>query len=202
MKKFLIALPLLCLVAGQALADDAAALRTRLAKVNAFSAHFDQTVLDQHGKILQKASGEMQVARPDRFRWDTQKPDENLIISDGKTVWVYDPFVGQVSILSLGKAIENTPFLLITSSDPAIWSHYQVQQDGNSFTVTSRSKNQRIESLRIIFDDQSRLTRFEVDEAQGQRSEFQLDSVNTALKVDGQQFTFKVPAGVEVDDQR
>lgn len=202
MKKLLIALPLLCLVAGQAFADDAATLRNRLAKVNAFSAHFEQTVLDQHGKILQKASGEMQVARPDRFRWDTQKPDENLIVSDGKTVWVYDPFVGQVSILNLGKAIENTPFLLITSSDPAIWSHYQVKEEGDSYTVTSRSKNQRIESLRIIFDDQSRLTRFEVDEAQGQRSEFQLSGVNTALKVDAQQFSFKVPAGVEVDDQR
>lgn len=195
-------LPWLCLFATPVWADDAADLRNQLAKISQFSAHFEQTVLDAQGKILQKSSGEMLVARPDRFRWDTRQPDENLIVSDGKDVWVYDPFVEQVSVLKLGKAIENTPFLLITSSNPQIWQQYQVHQENGSYMVTSRNKNQRIESLRIVFDEQGRLSRFEVDESQGQRSEFQLSAFNLSPQVTASVFSFKVPDGVTIDDQR
>ncbi|MFB0954106.1 MAG: outer membrane lipoprotein chaperone LolA, partial [Aeromonadaceae bacterium] len=99
---------------------------------------------------------------------------ENLIVSDGSDVWLYDPFVEQVSVMRLAAAVENTPFLLITSSDPKLWARYEILKEGNSYTVTSRQKNQRIESLRIVFDGQSQISRFEVNEAQGQRSEFQL----------------------------
>ena len=200
--KLLKLISLLALVSSCAWADDAAALRQQLAKISQFSAHFEQTVLDAQGKILQKSSGEMQVARPDRFRWDTRQPDENLIVSDGKDVWVYDPFVEQVSVLKLAKAIENTPFLLITSSNPQIWKQYQVHQDNGSYMVTSRRKNQRIESLRIVFDEQGRLSRFEVDESQGQRSEFQLSAFNVSPAIKTADFSFKVPDGVTIDDQR
>lgn len=195
---------LLTLLVGtsSAMANDASELREKLAAVNLFSAKFEQTVYDIEGKRLQQASGDMVVARPDRFRWETKQPDENLIVSDGKDVWVYDPFVQQVSVARLAKAIDNTPFLLITSSNPQIWNNYDILKDGDSFTVTSKNKNQRIESLRIVFDGQSRINRFEVNEAQGQRSEFQLSNLNLKPTLAADAFKFTVPSGVTVDDQR
>jgi outer membrane lipoprotein carrier protein len=197
-----LAVSLLVLFTSSVMADDAADLKAKLASVKLFSAHFQQTVLDIEGKKLQDSSGEMLVSRPDRFRWETKTPDENLIVSDGKDVWVYDPFVEQVSVMKLSAAVQNTPFLLITSSDPKLWNNYEILKEGNSFTVTSRKKNQRIESLRIIFDDNSQITRFEVNEAQGQRSEFQLSQLNQHPAIQADTFSFKVPNGVTVDDQR
>lgn len=192
----------LLLLSSSAMADDAADLKAKLASVKLFSAHFEQTVFDIEGKKLQQSSGDMLVSRPDRFRWDTKQPDENLIVSDGSDVWLFDPFVEQVSVMRLSTAVENTPFLLITSSDPKLWSHYEILKEGDSFTVTSRQKNQRIESLRIVFDGKSQISRFEVNEAQGQRSEFQLTQFNQHPAIQADTFTFKVPDGVTIDDQR
>ncbi len=192
----------LLLLSSSAMADDAADLKAKLASVKLFSAHFEQSVFDIEGKKLQQSSGDMLVSRPDRFRWDTKQPDENLIVSDGSDVWLYDPFVEQVSVMRLSTAVENTPFLLITSSDPKLWSHYEILKEGDSFTVTSRQKNQRIESLRIVFDGKSQISRFEVNEAQGQRSEFQLTQFNQNPAIQADTFSFKVPDGVTIDDQR
>ena len=185
-----------------ALADDSAALKKKLASFRQFSAHFEQEVLDAQGKPLQKGSGEMVLQRPDHFRWEAKQPDDNLILSDGKAVWLYDPFVEQVTVMSLSKAVINTPFLLISSTDDKIWNNYLIDQDGSAFTITSKKKDQRIESLRMVFDSQNRISRMEVNEAQGQRSEFTLSSFNTKPVIKSDTFNIKAPEGVTVDDQR
>ena len=192
----------LLLVATGAMADDAGQLKSMLAAVKLFGAHFEQRVYDVEGKQLQLASGEMLLSRPNRFRWETKQPDESLIVSDGKDVWLFDPFVEQVSVMKFSAAVQNTPFLLITSSDEKIWGNYDILREGNSYTITSRKKDQRIESLRIIFDERSQISRFEVNEAQGQRSEFQLSNFNQSPVIKSDTFNFKVPKGVTVDDQR
>jgi Outer membrane lipoprotein-sorting protein len=89
-------------------------------------------VTDAQGKPLQKGSGEMVLQRPDHFRWEAKQPDDNLILSDGKAVWLYDPFVEQVTVMSLSKAVVNTPFLLISSTDDKIWKNYLIDQDGSA----------------------------------------------------------------------
>ncbi|MDD2341854.1 MAG: outer membrane lipoprotein chaperone LolA [Tolumonas sp.] len=185
-----------------ALADDSAVLKKKLASIRQFSAHFEQTVTDAQGKPLQNGSGEMVLQRPDHFRWEAKKPDDNLILSDGKAVWLYDPFVEQVTVMSLSKAVVNTPFLLISSSDDKIWKNYLIDQDGSAFTITSKQKDQRIESLRMVFDNQNHITRMEVSEAQGQRSEFTLSAFNANPTIKADTFNFKTPEGVTVDDQR
>lgn len=192
----------LLLVSLGAWADDAALLKRKLTSLKAFSARFEQHVYDIEGKQLQQASGELTLSRPDRFRWETRQPDESLILSDGQSVWMYDPFVEQVTVLKLSSAVINTPFLLISSTDDKLWRNYEVLREDNAFTVTSRKKNERIESLRLVFDKQNRLSRFEVNEAQGQRSEFQLSQFNLRPALKSDTFVFKVPKGVVVDDQR
>jgi outer membrane lipoprotein carrier protein len=184
------------------LADDSAALKKKLASIRQFSAHFEQAVTDAQGKPLQKGSGDMVLQRPDHFRWEAKTPDDSLILSDGKAVWLYDPFVEQVTVMSLSKAVVNTPFLLISSSDDKIWKNYLIDQDGSAFTITSKQKDQRIESLRMVFDSQNHITRMEVSEAQGQRSEFTLSAFNANPTIKADTFNFKTPEGVTVDDQR
>jgi outer membrane lipoprotein carrier protein len=92
--------------------------------------------------------------------------------------------------------------LLISSTDDKIWKNYLIDQDGSAFTITSKQKDQRIESLRMVFDDKNRITRMEVSEAQGQRSEFTLSAFNANPTIKADTFNFKTPEGVTVDDQR
>ncbi|ASI23720.1 TPA: outer membrane lipoprotein chaperone LolA [Aeromonas salmonicida] len=202
MKKQLLIGSVLLVASSQVWADAASSLKQKLADVSLFSAKFAQTVYDSKGKELQKAGGDLLVQRPNRFNWHTTSPDESLIVADGKDVWVYDPFVEQVTALKLKDAVLNTPFILIAGNDDKFWKHYDVTQEGNVYTVTSRNKDELIASFRVTFDRQNNISRFDVKEAQGQWSEFTLSSFNRKPVLKGNEFVFKIPKGGELDDQR
>ncbi|HHQ4772792.1 TPA: outer membrane lipoprotein chaperone LolA [Aeromonas veronii] len=202
MKKQLLMGTVLLMASSQVWADAASDLKQKLASVSLFSAKFSQTVYDSKGKELQKAGGDLLVKRPNRFNWHTTSPDESLIVADGKDVWVFDPFVEQVTALKLKDAVLNTPFVLITGNDDKLWKNYDVTQQGDVYTVTSRDPAELIASFRITFDRDNNISRFDVKEAQGQWTEFTLSSFNRNPVLKGSEFVFKIPKGVELDDQR
>ncbi|MDF2413804.1 outer membrane lipoprotein chaperone LolA [Aeromonas sp. 1HA1] len=202
MKKQLLMGTVLLMASSQVWADAASDLKQKLAGVSLFSAKFAQTVYDSKGKELQKASGDLLVQRPNRFNWHTTSPDESLIVADGQDVWVYDPFVEQVTVLKLKDAVLNTPFILIAGNDDKFWKNYDVTQEGDVYIVTSRNKDELIASFRVTFDRQDNISRFDVKEAQGQWSEFTLSSFNRKPVLKGNEFVFKIPKGVALDDQR
>ncbi|ART83503.1 outer membrane lipoprotein carrier protein LolA [Oceanisphaera profunda] len=189
-------------VSAVALADARSDLQQKLASFNQFSADFSQQVFDEQGKPMQTGKGTMQLARPDQFRWHTVSPDESLIVSNGKSVWMYDPFVEQVSIAPLEQAIQNTPFLLIAGRDGKRWQDYEVTRQGADFIVASKDPSELISQFSLRFDARNRIERFSVLESGGQRSDFTLKNINTQPKVSNTSFTFTPPKGVMVDDQR
>ncbi|GAA3714333.1 outer membrane lipoprotein chaperone LolA [Oceanisphaera sediminis] len=202
MKKLATVGILLWSVSAVALADARAELQQKLASFDRFSASFSQQVFDEQGAPMQSAQGTMQLARPDRFRWHTVSPDESLIVSNGNDVWVYDPFVEQVSIAPLEQAIQNTPFLLIAGGDGRRWQQYDVARQGADYVVTSKDPGELISQFSLRFDRSNRIQRFTVIESGGQRSEFTLQQVNTKPATGADTFTFTPPDGVMVDDQR
>lgn len=48
--------------------------------------------------ITETAEGLVQVKRPNKMRWTYEKPKKQLIVTDGKTLWIYKPDDNQVSI--------------------------------------------------------------------------------------------------------
>lgn len=202
MKKLMTLAVMLWSVSTLALADAAGELQQKLSALGRFSADFSQQVYDESGAPMQTAEGSMKLARPDRFRWHTTSPDESLIVSDGTDVWMYDPFVEQVSILPLAQAVQNTPFLLISGADPSRWQGYNVSKQGSSYVVASKDPAELIQRFTLRFDTQGRLARFTVVESGGQRSEFTLSRFNASPELAANAFRFTPPAGVMVDDQR
>jgi outer membrane lipoprotein carrier protein len=53
----------------------------------------DFTQVNEVAALNQKktSSGVIDVKRPGKLRWETLKPDKNLLVSDGKTFWFYTP---------------------------------------------------------------------------------------------------------------
>ena len=75
-------------------------------------------------------------------------------------------------------------------------------QQGDVYTVTSRDPSELIASFRVTFDRDNNISRFDVKEAQGQWTEFTLNNFNRKPVLKGNEFVFKIPKGVELDDQR
>ena len=179
-------------------------LMAKLAKIDFFSANFSQKIFDESGNELQQGSGQLSVSKPNLVNWETKLPDESLIVSDGSNLWFYDPFVEQVSVYSLENAIANTPILLITNNDPKLWQDYNVSQSAdNRYLIAAINENSRVKSLELAFetiDDVEKLVAFNILDATGQLSVISLSE--HIHKPTADLFSFSVPEGVYLDDQR
>ena len=202
MKKLLMAC---CLLSGFAstsvLADAAQDLQSRLAKVNSFHASFSQSVTSSDGAAVQQGEGELWVKRPNLFNWHMTSPDESVLVSDGETLWFYNPFVEQATATWLKNATGNTPFMLITRNDANDWKKYNVKQKGDDFELTPKASSGNLKQFAITVTNSGTIKSFAAVEQDGQRSAYQLKSQQSS-SVDAAKFKFTPPKGVTLDDQR
>ena len=176
-------------------------LQNRLNKVSVLSADFAQTVMSANGSNVQQGNGKLRIKRPNLFRMDTKSPQETQIIADGKTLWFYDPFVEQVTANWVKDAVNNTPFVLLTSNDKSHWAQYTVEQKDDRFVLKPKAKNSNIKQFDIRIDPNGVLKGFSTIEKDGQSNQYILRNI-TNQNLDGNLFKFTVPKGIELDDQR
>lgn len=182
--------------------NDKNILMNKLKVIQHFSSDFTQKVLDNEKNIIQEGTGTLVVSKPDKVHWQTKSPEESLIVSDGTVLWVYDPFIEQVSAYSLVNSVANTPVLLITSEDKEIWAQYTVQEiNKDIFIVNSLDDQSQVTSLIISFEEQE-ISSLLILDATGQSSEINLTARNYKTVPDIGLFKFTVPQGVLLDDQR
>ena len=99
----------------KASSDDGVAALTRFVS-QALSAQgqFTQQIFDAEGKLVEDASrGTFAFLRPGCFVWHTTHPYEQRIVSNGKTLWLYDPDLMQVTIKELTSAVSATPAAIL-----------------------------------------------------------------------------------------
>ncbi|MGV1718835.1 outer membrane lipoprotein chaperone LolA [Vibrio furnissii] len=176
-------------------------LSERLALTDGFSAKFEQQVISPDGDVVMEGNGVVDIARPSLFRWETLAPDENLLVSDGQSLWYYSPFIEQVTIYNQEQATEQTPFVLLTRNRATDWDAYQVEEKGDVFTLTPTAVDSNQGQFQITIDTLGVVKGFNVIEQDGQRSQFTFADVKQQ-KPQASRFMFDVPDGVEVDDQR
>ncbi|MDP2795485.1 MAG: outer membrane lipoprotein chaperone LolA [Sulfurisoma sp.] len=93
-------------------------------------ADFSQTVSGKSGRKPQVSSGQMMFARPGKFRWVYDKPYPQLLVGDGRKLWVYDPDLKQVSVKTVGQALGSSPAALL-AGDNALEKNFHLADAGN-----------------------------------------------------------------------
>ncbi|MCG9785071.1 outer membrane lipoprotein chaperone LolA [Vibrio brasiliensis] len=176
-------------------------LSQRLQMNDGFSADFSQQLISPEGDVVMEGQGNVEIARPSLFRWTTTAPDENVLVSDGKSLWYYSPFIEQVSIYWQEQATEQTPFVLLTRNRASDWDNYKVEQQGNTFTLTPTAADTNQGQFKLKIDSKGKVEGFSVVEQDGQQSNFTFNNIKLT-KPSADRFTFAIPQGVEVDDQR
>lgn len=204
MKKYIIAalcvfMSMLQLAYAQ---TDSELLQQKLAKFTSIDADFAQQVINPEGEIIQQSWGKLIISRPGNFHWQVTKPDEELIVSNGTTMWLYSPFIEQVTIMNFSDAIAGTPFALLSGADAAEWENFDVKKMAEQFVVKNNKDKMSTNQFIFMFDKAGTVSEFIVVEAQGQKSIFKLTNNKQTLKLASDFFEFKIPKGIEIDDQR
>ena len=81
---------------------------------NSFSAKFSEEIATV-GAPKRKRQGTVSFRKPGRMRWELQDPEKQTIVSDGETLYSYDPDLNQVVETPLKQALKSssaTSFLL------------------------------------------------------------------------------------------
>ncbi|MEJ6121728.1 outer membrane lipoprotein chaperone LolA [Vibrio sp. 2-Bac 85] len=181
---------------------DSELLQQKLAKFTTIDADFVQQVINPKGEVIQKSLGTLAIARPGNFHWQVTQPDEELIVSDGQDMWLYSPFIEQVTIMNFSDAIAGTPFALLSGADSAQWAQFNVVRKDQQFIVKSSDPKASTNTFIFIFNKADNISEFVVQESQGQKSVFTLSNNKNNSTFAKDFFEFKIPNGIEIDDQR
>lgn len=193
--------------ASLAQAGDSAtkALVRALSGIQSVEARFEQTILDAAGESLQEATGNMVLARGNRFRWQTEQPFEQLAVSDGITVWVYDRDLEQVIVKPIELDSANTPALLFAGDPGKVADAFSVRQLESSGALRSwrlkpRAEDALFTELDITFEDGAPV-HMRMEDALGQQTGIVFRDARVNRGVDAGVFSFEPPAGTDVIQQ-
>ena len=175
--------------------------QTYVRTTQAARADFDQKVFDRAGKLVQQSNGNFAFLRPGRFRWTYVKPNPQLIVGDGERVWIYDEDLKQVTVRKLAKALGSTPAALLAGASD-IEKAFDLSDAGDKeglawVEAKPREKEAGFERVRLGLGT-SGIEAMELVDNFGQTTRLKFSSIQRNPKLDGSEFRFTPPKGVDV----
>lgn len=135
---------------------------------------FSQQVFDPKGKVKERSTGTVALSAPRLFRWQYATPYPQVIVADGKHVWVHEPDLSQVTKRPQGPAEQDSPLSALI--DPSkLDSRFVVKEEADAQGLSWLSlapKDEADASFRTarLGFGKAGLARMEVIDALGQRT--------------------------------
>jgi outer membrane lipoprotein carrier protein len=183
------------------------ALQTRYERVTDLRAHFVQTTRAAFtGTIAPDpvtSRGHMVVAKPARMRWVYEAPDESIVVSDGKTLWIYDPAFKEAQSLPVGEGFLSgvaVQFLLGEGDLRRDFAIALIACDETEVEIELTPRTPAsYETLRIaVAPDTGSVMRTRIVDLLGNQTLLELSRLETNVKPDPALFRFVPPEGVSV----
>lgn len=161
-------------------------------------AQFAQTTRDAQGNLMQKSTGTVMIARPGRFRFETVKPMHQIVITNGKVLWVYDVALKQATQQPIAQSQVN-PARILSGHVETLLQQFTVHaiphQSVVVFQLIPKKSNQQFHSVEMIFTHDV-LSSMHIESSAGQTTQFDFSNVKLNARLSPSLFEFKAPKGV------
>jgi chaperone LolA len=158
-------------------------------------------VVDKNGKRLQESSGTLALSRPGKFRWNYEKPYQQLIVGDGTKVWIYDSDLNQVTVKKLDAALGSTPAALLAGSSEIERGFTLVAQPDAEglewLEATPKAADSTFATVRMGFDAHG-LARMQLRDNFGHTTMITLSKSERNVTLPPDLFKFTAPKGADV----
>ena len=170
-------------------------------EVKSYSASFEQKVVDENLRLLEASKGEFFIERPGKFRWHYTSPSEQLIVGDGKQVWIYDIELEQITHRQSDAAVSQTPAMLL-SGEGGLGENFILEEAGQRndldwVRMIPRNQDSGFTDVRIAFAE-GKLQLLEMKDNFGQTTQMSFSDVEENADISEDKFKFIPPPGVDV----
>jgi len=174
-----------------------------------FKARFTQTLTSTTMGRKTSSAGGVMFKKPGRMRWDYDKPERATYVSDGNTLWLYEPDDAQAFKQSLsasqlpaalafltgkGKLAAEFDITLVDKSPYAAAGEYVL-------ALSPKVAEPQVKSLLFIVDPKTFDVRESViTDGQGNTNDLTFADIKTNTKIPDGEFRWSPPSGTRVID--
>lgn len=173
-----------------------------------FSADFIQKSTIKAMDVTDSAAGKVYIKYPGKMRWEYDKPDRQIIITDGDKLWIYRPEDNQVMIGNAptffkdgkGASFLSDIRLIRKKFDISLEENVQGQSDlFYHLKLIPLEKTLDISMIRLMISKQT-FNVLQVTTVNFYGDETRIDFINSAFGVNLKDslFSFSIPPGVDV----
>jgi len=176
-------------------------LENFLANTQTFEAAFQQTLRADDGEVIQQSEGDFYLQRPGKFRWNYQTPYEQVIVSDGNKIWIYDVDLQQVTVQKESSGLPASPMSLLQDSS-TLHKNFEVTPIDNKngvyrLKLVSKSGESDFGEIVVGLNDHG-LRFMQLHDQFEQVTDIVFSDINTNKKLAKEIFEFIPPEGVDV----
>jgi outer membrane lipoprotein carrier protein len=187
--------------------DSAAQLTELLSGIETLQADVRQLIVESTGGVLEESEIKFMLKRPNGFYWETLNPYPELVVTDGRSLWNYQPDLLQVSIEDWEAERSELAAQLLNGNIAEIEADYFINGgrigSGNTweFVLEPVDPASLYERVTLYFRDQ-RLDSIHIDNGNGQRTFWEFFEHRFNESLEDSIFVFNIPDDIEVIDNR
>ncbi len=167
-------------------------------------ARFTQFSMNESGSRAEESRGYFAVERPNRFRWVTETPFVQEIVSDGEYIWIYDPDLEQVTRKTADEQGGSAPAMILNGQIEQLSQSFEIHkidQDAGGVALfellPKNAENSTFTRIRLLFE-QDRISELSMQDSLGQRSMLTLQALEYDAELPDDIFKFDPPGGTDV----
>jgi len=184
------------------LAADSDTLKEILAQTKTMQASFEQFTVSKTNKNQAHITGKMALVRPNKFRWEIESPNQQLIIANDQQVLIYDIDLEQVTKQKVDFNQPGNPAMLLSGSLDTLDKMFTITKltlpgEGIWFQLKPKATNNNYQWLKLHFINNEIVAMYVMDNL-GQQIEINFENIITNAKIAASNFVFKIPKNVDV----
>jgi outer membrane lipoprotein carrier protein len=173
-----------------------------------FSADFIQKSFLKAMDIIDQASGKVYIKYPGKMRWEYEKPERQIFITDGEKLWVYRPDDNQVQVGKAPTFFQGGKGASFLSDISLIREKFDIslkkgKQDENDpfyyLKLIPREKTLDITEILLMVSKQSfNVVQIISIDLYGDENRIDLLNFKFGVNLDDSLFSFSIPKGADV----
>ena len=172
-----------------------------LSNIDTITAEINQLIVESDGGILEESQIIMHIKRPEGFYWETVTAFPELLVTNGKRLWNYQPDLEQVVIEDWNPDQSALAAQLLYGKTENLEEDYYIvaidAEQSQTFELKPKSPDNLYELITISFINSS-LELIYIENSSGERTAWQFTSSDINPPLGEDLFEFIPPDGIEI----